>query len=402
MSDLLYMKSVKQQAHYHQLRLVCRRFRNIFQQHLQLSRQVMLSCCFTHDSLLSFYSWLQRHETAVQSIKIFSHTQFLEPALKALKDLAPGLVNVQVRSCSPSAVVLLSFFTSMVVCQLQSRQCLDISDLQAAPSLRSLGLQGDNKLTSQFTALQLPRHLTELTLNAAKMHIAESCKCVTSLRVLTVSGGEIHGLHDQGLPACSKLQALSCWSDSLFTSKDSGCFSTIPNSVHFLSASELSALSCIRELSVDCTYTAWPEVVVDLNPLFALKGLESLWLQWDTYLGAEPLQVQSGIIALSRLSQIHLVSRFEVCLDVDWQLMCVLQSLTVNCRLRCDERMLDLSRLTTLRCLDITHCRACNGDSLSVLKRLVSSIHSNCPGVSMLYDKKGLAHDLRDVFDLYL
>lgn len=126
-----------------------------------------------------------------------------------------------------------------------------------------------------------------------------------------------------------------------------------------------------------------PQAEVDPEPLYALKGPETLWLQWDSYWGTKPLQVQFGITALSRLSQIHLVSLFEVFLNVKWEFMRVLQRSTISCRLWCNMHMhmLGLGRLED-PCLDYIR-RACNAPP-SALEVLMCTLQANCPDVEVL------------------
>ena len=376
--------SEAQQAQCCQLRLVCQRFRDILRQDLQLSRRIALSRQFAIHLLPSFEFWLQRHGKALQNVKSYNGTTCLEATLSLLRQAAPGLVQVQINSCSPLAVKLVSSFTSIVVCELETSGGLDVDALQAMRSLRLLSLQG--ACWSRFSAVQLPHQLTQFIFNAGSMNVAESCNSVSLLRSLTVKGS-LKGLHDQGLPACVNLQTLIIpfsASGSCISSKGSGSFNTSSYCPYFLTSPHLATLTCLRELYLACQLSPHAPVAMDLSPLYALTSLETLTLQWQTGGVVPPLKILSGISALSRLTQLHLYSVCAVFVDVEWQAMHVLQDLTLSGKLSCTESMLALSGLTSLTHLDFSYCKPCNAASTGFIETLIDNMKEICPVVKVL------------------
>lgn len=263
---------VQTQAHRLHLQLVCRMFRNILQQHAQLSQQLVLSQRFDSESLPSFKLWLERHGKAVQDVA-YNKRALQEEVFEHLSVFSPGLARIIVASCSPAAVKLLPSFRGMVVCEIQGAQ-LNINALQSLESLLFLNLT-----EGWFRAAALPPNLTELKLRYAHVFAGISCSCVTSLKGLTVIHSHLRGLGPQGLMACTRLDALRCEFGTIVTTAsafDDSAFSTV-QPVRLLCADKLSALAHVTELSLTfrCTSISYFGVP-ELDPLYALTSLETL------------------------------------------------------------------------------------------------------------------------------
>lgn len=368
---------VQTQAHYLHLQLVCRMLRNILQQHPQLSQQLVLSQIFDSESLPSFKLWLGRHEKAVRNVGC-NKRSFQEDALEHLSVFSPGLARIIIASCSPAAVKLLPSFRGMVVCEIQANAQLNINALQSLESLLFLNLTG-----GQFRAA-LPPNLTELKLRNTQVYAGISSSCVTSLKSLTVVDSYLRGLGPQGLIACARPNALRCEFGTIAATAspfDNSAFSTA-QPVSLSSADNLSALAHVTELS--CTFHYTYCGVPELDPLYALTSLETLRLQWTEAGNAQPLQVLCALTALSRLSHISFIaSHTRMELDVDWGLMHVLQSLSVDCILYCNNQMLHLSTLSSLRRLDMAYCESGNEETSRVVNTLLCNAKAHHPTVEV-------------------
>lgn len=70
-------------------------------------------------------------------------------------------------------------------------------------------------------------------------------------------------------------------------------------------------------------------------------------------------------------------------LDVDWGLMPVLQSLSVDCILYCNNQMLHLSTLSSLSRLDMAYCESGNEETSRVVDTLLCNMKAHHPTVEV-------------------
>ena len=112
-----------------------------------------------------------------------------------------------------------------------------------------------------------------------------------------------------------------------------------------------------------------------------------LRLQWVQSAHA-PILVHSDFTALRRLSQVELfASCCDLVLGVDWQLVPMLQSPTLWCKLYCEEQLLGLSRLSPLRCLDMGGCEPGNNETSNIIDTLVCDMQAYCPNVKLVLNQ---------------
>ena len=203
------LSMVLSQSRFHQLRLVCHKFNNVFLSQRRLSRILILSPALTQESLPSLLAWQQQYGA---SVEIFAAccSPCVDAALSKLMPPRTALVKAFLSGCCNSTVSLMSGLISLTYCEIVSSgegdHCVDRTPLKELASLQSLHLA-----CGVFTATRLPANLTNLSLRRSFMHAggAEynfgSNKFVTSLRKLVVCDGVLNGLHPRGLLACSAL-----------------------------------------------------------------------------------------------------------------------------------------------------------------------------------------------------
>ena len=156
-----------------------------------------------------------------------------------------------------------------------------------------------------------------------------------------------------------------------------------------LSAASLSALGCMRSLSVEfsCSdHHVYQSVV--FSPLYALTSLATLRLRCTGPSRGAPVEVYSDFTAPIRLSQIETLGVLgcDVVLKVEWQVMPKLQSLTLQGKLHCDKQMLGLSRLSSLKYLDMSGCELGNDETTNTVNMLVYNMKTHCPYVKVLLE----------------
>ena len=390
-SNSMADKYIETQACHHRLSLVCRRFRNVVQQHPQWSQKLVLPRNLGSHSLPGMELWLNRHGMAVQELWSFSNTNTSEAALEFLKLSSPKLVGVSLNFCSQAAVDKLSLLSSVTICEIAIHRSdhLIIDALSSLKNLCSLRL-----LNGIFAATKLPDHLTRLTLDSARLYMAtgKNGNCAESLKILTLKESTMSGM---GLSACIHLESLYCWSASIRADEWAGSemFSTESGLVDFLSDGRLSALSHVKDLSLKFN-VSMRNANVDLTPLHALTSLESLRV--ECVRGAvrangntPPLDVQSAFTRLSKLSQVHLGGvGCGLMLDVEWEVMPVLQSLTLCGYLITNKRIVGLSRLSSLRRLDMINCGLFDDETNSTVRTLVCNMRAHCSHVDLSINAK--------------
>ncbi len=329
--DSLY----KAQAKYYRLRLVCRKFDQLFRHQGQLCRGLALPACITDEMLQNLGSWLREHSSYVRNLAAYCGSPGLDAALEALAGPPPKLASVFLCNCSISALNKLAVFTSLTSCELVEPQgsTLDLTPLQPLANLQKLILT-----EGMFTSTLLPPHLTNLTLTHASMTAAEQCSCVTSLKKLRLFASHLIGLHPEGVAACSAVEMLTCVQGQIYAGI--GHFSLdCTQDAPFKVPLGFSTLNNLKDLSLVIASTGAPlpfdaaQYGHDLSCLQGLILLEKLCVRSTS----EDVFVPSGVTALHKLSCLHLGVANEigddehsVILDVDWAALQMLKSLHIN------------------------------------------------------------------------
>ena len=97
-----------------------------------------------------------------------------------------------------------------------------------------------------------------------------------------------------------------------------------------------------------------------------------------------------AIMFCSELNNSIIAPHSKMQLDVYWKVTCKLRSLTVKCNLYCDLQWLGMSRLSSLRLLEINDMRGSFGrdaETISSVDTLVSSLDAHCPNVKVLQNE---------------
>ena len=113
-------------------------------------------------------------------------------------------------------------------------------------------------------------------------------------------------------------------------------------------------------------------------------------LQWAKTGDALPIQIHSGLTALTRLSQVVLSTpNHAVELEVNWGVMHLLQSLCLVGVLYCNEQLLGLSKMSGLRLLDVAGCEPGNNVTRSALDMLLCEMKAHRPKVDVHLSEGG-------------
>lgn len=391
---------VEEQAEYYRLRLVCRKFDQVFRQQGQLCRGLALpSCLSDHPQKLDF--WLRDHSSYVRNLAAYCGSPGLDAVMEALVGPPPKLASVFMCNCSISALNKLSVFTSLTTCELVQPEgsTQDLAPLQPLASLQKLTLTD-----GLFTTTQLPPHLTNLTLTSADVTVVEQCLCVTSLKKLRLFECQLNGLHPNGIAACSAIQELACVQGRIHAGMGHlwlDCSTDWP----FTVPSGLSSLNKLRYLRLTIASTAAPlpfgaaQYGHDLSCLQGLTMLEVLVVHstsGDTF-------VPSGVTDLYKLSILSLtVTPSEggddipsVIFDVDWSALQMLNSLYISApTFVCQRSIVGLATVKQLAHITWGHSTPCDARSTKCFAALMYKLAKYRPEVVVVLDKDAI----EDVF----
>ena len=189
----------------HQLKLVCKQFRQTFTSHSGLVRKKFLGSSFSERQLPSLLAWLQKSQGSVRAVMSICNAPLLEVVLAQLQSSQLSIEWMDVYGVSPS---LLTAFSSLERCALKNTKAsdLDLEPLSCLAKLNHLSLRG------QFRKLY---HVTGLTrLECASNYpesegiISDVREFATTLQHLKVDGCALLGVHTLGLSACTALTQL--------------------------------------------------------------------------------------------------------------------------------------------------------------------------------------------------
>ncbi len=320
------LRTPAQYKHYHMLRLVCKHFNDLFVQHSELSRHILLRPDYPSSCLPSLLGHLHRCGRSPLTMDL---TCTDADVLSCVLQQRLELVAISLNVVSQATVALLSGLYSLQRCELTSPQtniCLE--PMSGLPVLKSLKLSGGN-----FTSLQSFAHLTNFEVLQARAHASGVVKCQFSskLQKLVVKNGRLHNLDVEGLSGCRNLQALTIHGHSRITAESAeDTFSLLRYPSHI--PPSISKLSALTELALDVVLNGRGG---DLPWLYQLTGLQSLQLQLfgdasHTYV---TVYIGTELAALSDLRTLYVSLNEDdglVCINVKWQLMHALQHVTLR------------------------------------------------------------------------
>ena len=305
-------------SEFHNLRTVCKHFRQVFEEHTELSSCLFLDHRFNNHALGSLLRRLQRHDTFIKSVVAKRGSPWAETVLAgaftAPQKPLQSLVAVVLCGASSAAVSLLAACSNPESCTITSNCTeVDLSCLQGLPRLSHLRLHTD------VSGMDKLAHLTHLELFGADVDCNNISLLASSLKSLTVKMGMIFNLHRVGLSACSALQTLVL----------NGCVLEAAEAQHtldvFRSPAELplslSALVQLTSLSLKvCATFPGP---VEVPWLFELTSLVSLHLFFDRGAVQHTLTNQlSSLRQLQHLSiQLSTVPGSVLSVKIEWHLM---------------------------------------------------------------------------------
>lgn len=341
------------------LQLVCKVFRNVFIAYPVFSEAIALAGA-RQTSLPSLLSWLGNHSSSVRTLASGASgaggsAWHLEMVLASLVAPAPALHTLIASGASPRAMAVLPVFTSLQQCDLTAPHhgtdaLLDLSPLQALPSLETLKLQ-----RGEFCNLHALPYLTLLRVAESSVESQQNTLFARSLRELCVVHSRIEGFHVSGVCACmvldrldilnSKIGALQGHHNVAFDVRVNHSFQVPESMTSLTSLSSLSVQSGVRQSH------RWVYMLTSLTAIdFKSYGVANLTIP------AELTQLQ-GLQAFRVSGRESGLDASTLILQVDWDLMLHLKDVNIIWHtIICDVKILQLASAKSLVSVEFDAC----------------------------------------------
>ena len=356
-----------QQASLYRLRLVCKRFNEVFLKYPDLCRDLVFRQQQADTLSPSLVAWLKRYHTSMQSLAAYCGNSALMQLLAMLSSSKNNLRSVLVQSSLRGSLPSFAAFDHLTVLEVVAPGdgLVDLSTLQLSKSLQTLVMQDGT-----FETKSLPPNLTYLFLARSKLTSYEGCSCVTSLTRLNLVHSSLLGLHSRGLSACHALEGLTCL-ESCITATDMQQFLMF-NQTSFILPLGLSALTSLRFFDATITSTS----TVTLCAFCELTSLQDL----TVHVRGASLLANDGLSQLSMLTSLRLLAysadqNVRVQLYTRWLDMQALQVLYICCDWFSFGRdIVGLVKLETLTLVNIKSARPYDHKSFAYFAALAHGI----------------------------
>ena len=318
--DILEAQPVAEEhRQFHRLRLVCKRFSQIFHQHQKLVECLYLKGDLQHTGLSSLLPWSLGHKSSIRTFIAYCGSSCTEVALALLSGAA--LDAVVIRKASPCTISTLAAFASVTTVDLKfSGFYLDLTALHMLQNLRELHLHG-----GVFDVDRLAAHVTYLFLPFAHVTSAQSCSFVTGLQQLDMYASSFTGLHPLGLSACTALTRLQLCDAEIRAEVQTEYTNVRQGKVTTL-ALGLPVLTNLTHL--DMRLHSYHHGLFEIDKLLRLKALKHLQLHFMT--GMVQIELCAAFTCLLELEKLVIWLDGDLpstlTLNVPWHKMFAIES----------------------------------------------------------------------------
>ena len=376
-------KIVKAQHRYHQLKLVCSKFKQVFDHHPDLSNQVILAEGNRPHMMPSLLVWLRHSSRCIHNFTAFCGGSTQEMALAALSPLSPKMAKVYLAGPSRAAWLGLSAFSSLVSCDLfkPATGVLSLQPLQGLVQLQKLLLQAGT-----FRDLAIPCHLTYLFVTQSEVTCVQDVCCPSGLLRLHVFNSTVVGMHKVGLAACMSLTAMR-FVDCAITAADASDQLSIGKGLPMSIPANISTLTKLSELSMHISSTyAWK------------LGLD--WLYGMVFIQDLALSTKGSIDLGNELTQLNSLTKLEISTEgknsvlygmIDWEAMQCLSHITFHGPTRLSDSTLSLTSLDSLEGVALSDFHPVDDETAMLLAKLAYCLAVHRPKVKFTLDGESVS-----------
>ena len=349
MAEVLHLPIYRQ---YHNLRLVCKGFRDLFRKHPSLSDYVLVREGLPGSRMPQLLNVLHRNQASTETLISFAvEAPTAEAALAVMLCPTPRLQKLTLNWASETTIHLVSAFTSLTFCEIwqlwQPEDALDVAPLSSLANLQELSL-----VCGIYKNVHPPDHLTWLRLIHSTVTMCEDYNSHSSLLELHMSDCELNMPGPFGLSACTQLQVLECGDRTVVTAPNAA--NTLSLVAPFHIPAGVFDLSGLTELSLvfDCSQAGGGNI--DTMWLFSLSHLQHLALSVYVYNDQDAgvdMEFDDKLTRLNNLQSL-LASADVACainFCVPWHLMTALQSVDFHGSVGIMGDMSDILQASKLR-----------------------------------------------------
>ncbi len=380
---------------FHQLRLVCKQFRAIFNQHARLSSHLVVFEQLASGLQSSPQSWLQNASSTVSTLE----AQYDGPPVEELiVALAHSLRSLSIRSSQPPLHLLpaLTNLTSCCIC-MTDHGVWDLKALQTLPLLSDLHLQGQ----VVFVNLSVLPHLTKLRLADAQVSSYEfeedggegddigdgECQFFHGLHTLFITDTYWAGSHAKGLCAFDTLECLYLHDSTVTAAEEANTVRTSGVGDHLQLPDGLAVLTRLTELHLDCGNIHSDYMSFDW--LYTLVALQDLHLVCPY--NSDGVTISRHFTMLQTLKTLYLSNSEDagpstcISLEFDWGALQSLQRLSIcNGSFSFCSNIVSLTQLEHLQYIHFCDCIPANLSSVEQLAVLAYKLSLHCPVIQLL------------------
>lgn len=183
------------QARFHQLKLVCGRFHQVFLQHPELSAEVILAKGNASNLMQSLLLWLRRFAESVYTVTTFDNSPYQDMVLGGLSCLESELAHAYLTGVCSATIHGLASFSSLRRCELNMPEnILDLQPLQFLACLSDLSLAGGT-----FFNLSVGSQLTNIHMESSRASCLQGPNYASSLKSLQCHHATLLDFRERGL-----------------------------------------------------------------------------------------------------------------------------------------------------------------------------------------------------------
>ncbi len=259
---------------YHNLRLVCKAFRDLFRKHPSLSDCVLVREGLPGSRMPQLLNALHRNQASTQTLISFAKAPAAEAALAVLLCPTPRLQKLTLYWASETTLHLVSAFTSLTFCEILQpvrEDALDVAPLSSLANLQELSL-----VYGTFNSIHPPGLLKWLRVSQATATMCENYDRHSSLLELRVEDCELSMPGLLGICAFTNLQVLECSHHTVVTASNAANSLILVAPIHV--PADFFSLSGLTKLTMICVSSQAVGGNIDTAWLYSLFHLQLLAL----------------------------------------------------------------------------------------------------------------------------
>ena len=259
---------------YHNLRLVCKAFRDLFRKHPSLSDRVLVREGLPGSRLPQLLNALHRNQASTQTLISFAEAPAADAALAVLLCPTPRLQKLTLDWASETTLHLVSVFTSLTFCEILQpvkEDALDVAPLSSLANLQKLSL-----VYGTFTNIHPPGRLKCFRVSQATATMCQNYDRHSSLLKLRVEDCELSMSGLLGICAFTNLQVLECGDHTVVTASNAANSLSLVAPIHV--PADFFSLSGLTKLTMICVSSQAVGGNIDTAWLYGLSHLQLLAL----------------------------------------------------------------------------------------------------------------------------